>query len=138
MSGNFGHFLIPPSPHSYTFYFYGTSTGNLHYSRTFYLRFCLFTLEKMVQNDNFPVKNGLFICKFKIRGPKWRNVSTTNNKGNLYYRTIYYYLFTFTQYGEYKCITEHSSSYPVLKKILQRQSVPGIVAFIAIVSCSKM
>ncbi len=38
----------------------------------------------MVKNNNFPVKNGLFICEFKIRGPKWRNVSTANNEGNLY------------------------------------------------------
>ncbi len=38
----------------------------------------------MVQNDNFPVENGLFICEFKISGPKWRNVSTANNDGNLY------------------------------------------------------
>ncbi len=38
----------------------------------------------MVQNDNFPVKKGLFICKFKIRGPNWQNVSTANNEGNLY------------------------------------------------------
>jgi hypothetical protein len=36
----------------------------------FYLRIRLFTLEKMVQNDKFPVKYGLFICEFKIRGPK--------------------------------------------------------------------
>jgi hypothetical protein len=32
-------------------------TGGPRYSRTFYLRICLFTLKKMVQNDNFPVKN---------------------------------------------------------------------------------
>ncbi len=35
----------------------------------------------MVQNDNFKVKYGLFICEFKIRGPKWWNVSTANNMG---------------------------------------------------------
>ena len=29
------------------------------------------------------VKNGLFISEFRIRGPKWRNVSTANNEGNL-------------------------------------------------------
>ncbi len=39
----------------------------------------LIHIGKLVQNDNFPVKNGLFICDFKIRGPKWRNVSTANN-----------------------------------------------------------
>jgi hypothetical protein len=55
-----------------------------HYFRTFYLQICLFTLTKMAQNDNFPVKNDLFICEFNIRGPKWRNVSTANNEGNLY------------------------------------------------------
>jgi len=38
----------------------------------------------LVKNDNFLVKNGLFICEFRIRGPKWRNVSTVNNEGNLY------------------------------------------------------
>ncbi len=30
----------------------------------------LIHIGKMVQNDNIPVKNGLFICEFKIRGPK--------------------------------------------------------------------
>ncbi len=25
-----------------------------------------------------------FICEFKIRGPKWRNLSTSNNEWNLY------------------------------------------------------
>ncbi len=41
--------------------------------------------KKMAQNDNFPVKNGLLICEFKIRGgPMWRNLSTANNEGNLY------------------------------------------------------
>ena len=39
---------------------------------------------KMVKNGNFLVKNGLFISEFKIRGPKWRDVSTANNEGNLY------------------------------------------------------
>ncbi len=34
---------------------------------------------KLVRNENFTVKNGLFICKFKIRGPKWRYLSTANN-----------------------------------------------------------
>ncbi len=38
----------------------------------------------MVQNENFRVKNGLFISEFKIRGPNWRNVSTSNNEGNLH------------------------------------------------------
>ncbi len=37
----------------------------------------------LVQNDNFLVKYGLLIGKFRIRGPKWRNISTANNEGNL-------------------------------------------------------
>ncbi len=44
-------------------------TGGPRYSRTFYLRIRFFTLEKMVQKDNFPVKNGLFIFEFNIRHP---------------------------------------------------------------------
>jgi hypothetical protein len=39
---------------------------------------------KKVQNDNFSVKNEVFICEFKICGPKWRNVFTRNNEGNQY------------------------------------------------------
>ncbi len=45
----------------------------------------LIHIGKMVQKDNFLVKNGLFICEFKIRGLKWRNISTANNEGNLYF-----------------------------------------------------
>ena len=41
-------------------------------------------LSKLVKNDNFLDKNGLFICKFRIRGPIWCFVYTANNKGNLY------------------------------------------------------
>ncbi len=59
-------------------------TGGPRYSRTFYLRIRLFTSTKRVQNNNFPVKIGLFICEFKICGPKWRSLSTANNEGNLY------------------------------------------------------
>jgi hypothetical protein len=36
------------------------STGGPRYSRTFYLRIRLFTLEKMIQNDNFQVENWTF------------------------------------------------------------------------------
>ncbi len=43
-----------------------------------------FTSEKMVTMTIFWSKMDFFICKFKIRGPKWWNVSTSNNKGNLY------------------------------------------------------
>ncbi len=49
----------------------------------------LIHIGKTVQNDSFPVKNGLFIFKFKIRGPKWRNVSTANNEVNLYYESFF-------------------------------------------------
>jgi hypothetical protein len=62
----------------------GLNTGIPRYLRTFYMRIRLFTLSKMIQNHTFPVKNGLFICKFKIIGPKWRNVFTTNNEGSLH------------------------------------------------------
>ena len=47
------------------------------------------TFENWSKNDNFLVKNGLFICKFKIRGPKWQNASTANNKGNLYTNSFF-------------------------------------------------
>ena len=59
-------------------------TGGLCYLRTFYLQIRLFTLAKLVLNDDFLVKNGLFICEFKIRGPKYQDVSTANYEGNLY------------------------------------------------------
>ncbi len=36
----------------------GRCTGGPRYSRTFYLRIRLFTLTKLVKNDNFLVKNG--------------------------------------------------------------------------------
>ncbi len=47
-------------------YYYSTlyqkkhNTGGPRYSRTFYLQICLLLSTKMVQNNNFPVKNGLF------------------------------------------------------------------------------
>jgi len=47
-----------------------SSTGGPRNLRTFYLRVRLFTLGKVVQNNNFQVKNGLFIREFRIRGPK--------------------------------------------------------------------
>ncbi len=53
-----------------TFSLANMSTASPRYSRTIYLRIRFFTFKKMVQNDKFPVKNGLFICDFKIRGPK--------------------------------------------------------------------
>jgi hypothetical protein len=45
-------------------------TGGPRNSRTYYLQICLFTLGKVVQNNNFRVKNGLFILEFRTRGPK--------------------------------------------------------------------
>ena len=56
----------------------------LCYSRTLYLQIHLFTLANLIKNANCLVKNGLFICKFNIRGPNWWNVSTANNEVNLY------------------------------------------------------
>jgi hypothetical protein len=56
-----------------------TITGGHLYSRTFYLRIRLFRLAKSGQNEHF-------ICEFKIGGPKWRNISTANKEGNLYYQ----------------------------------------------------
>ncbi len=41
-------------------------------------------IGKNNKNDTFPVKNGLFICEFKMCGSKWRNVYKANNEGNLY------------------------------------------------------
>ena len=38
-----------------------------HYPRSYYLRFCLFTYEKLAK---YLVKMCLFICQFSIRGPK--------------------------------------------------------------------
>ena len=49
----------------------------------------LIHISILVKNDNFLVKNGLFICEFKIRGPKWRNVSTANYEGNLYWKSAF-------------------------------------------------
>ncbi len=57
------------------------STGGPRYSQTINLRICLFTLSINCQNDYFLANNRLFICEFKIRGPKWRHA---NNEGNLY------------------------------------------------------
>ncbi len=48
----------------------------------------LIRIGKKVQNVKYSVKDGLAIRKFKIRGPKWRNVSTANNEGNLYTHII--------------------------------------------------
>ncbi len=59
--------------------------GGPRYSLTFYLRIRLIAWTKRVQNKNFLVKNGLFICEFKICGPKCRSLSTANNEGNLYF-----------------------------------------------------
>ena len=34
------------------------------------------------------VIRGLFIFKFRICGPKWWNIATVNNEGNLYYHSL--------------------------------------------------
>ncbi len=52
----------------------------------------------MVHIDNFPIKNGRFIFEFKIRGPKWQNVTTAKNEGNLY--------IAFLETNSYPLITE--------------------------------
>jgi len=70
-------------------YFTEMYTGGPRNSQTFYLQIRLFTLGKVVPNNTFLVKNGLFIRKFSIRGPKWRNVSTENFEGNLYILCIF-------------------------------------------------
>ncbi len=41
---------------------------------------CLFTLAKMNQSDNFPVNNGLFVCKFKVLNPIWHNLFSSNHE----------------------------------------------------------
>ncbi len=38
-----------------------------------------YSLGKMVKIENFLVKNELFICEFKICGPKWQNVFNANS-----------------------------------------------------------
>ncbi len=43
----------------------------------------LIHIDEKGPKNNFPVKIGLFIYEFKIRGPKWRSLSTANNEGNL-------------------------------------------------------
>ena len=44
----------------------------------------LIHIEKLLKNADFLVRNGLFICKFSIRGPRWRNLYTANNEASLY------------------------------------------------------
>ena len=40
----------------------------------------------LLKHANFIVKNGLYISEFSIHNPKWRNISTANNKGKLYFK----------------------------------------------------
>ena len=40
--------------------------------------------SKSVKNDNYLVKNGLFICTFRIRQSNMTELSIGNNEGNLY------------------------------------------------------
>ena len=42
----------------------------------------LIHIEKLLKNADFLVRNGLFICKFSIRGPRWRNLYTANNEAS--------------------------------------------------------
>jgi len=53
-----------------TLYLLFAYTGGPRYSQTFYLRIRLFSLTKLVKDDNYLGKNGLFICEFRIRGQK--------------------------------------------------------------------
>jgi hypothetical protein len=46
------------------------NTGSPRYSRIFLSANLLIPIAKNGQIDNFPFKKGLFICEFKIRGPK--------------------------------------------------------------------
>ncbi len=59
------------------------------YSWTFYLHFRMFTVEKIIY---FPVKNGLYNCKFRICGSKLQNLYTGNNEGKLYLKKKHVYL----------------------------------------------
>ncbi len=38
----------------------------------------------MVQNNILSIQKLTFIYELKIRGPKWRNISTASNEGDLY------------------------------------------------------
>jgi len=75
------------------FVYFCFSYSNIHIQAAlvirglYYLRIRLITLTKLVKNDIFLVKNGLFIFEFRIRSPKWRNVSSANNERNLYFYT---------------------------------------------------
>ncbi len=62
-----------------------SSTGGPRYSRTFYLRIRLFTFEKWPRMTLFLSKMDFLSSNSRFTvGPKWRNVSTANNEGNLY------------------------------------------------------
>jgi hypothetical protein len=58
-------------------------TGGPRYPPSFYLPIRLFTFKTLVKKSKFLVKMCLFICKFSIRGPKKRDVSTANNEVHL-------------------------------------------------------
>ncbi len=97
------------------------STRGPSYSRTFYLRIRLFTSTKSVQTNNFQVKTGLFICEFKIRGPKWRSLSTANNEVNLYVKNEgHKYVLSFTiAISSGLCLHTISSFFFLLSKIAE-------------------
>ena len=61
--------------------FCGRPWGGPRCWRTFYQHAdSLFHISKLVKNDKFLVKNGHFICEFRIRGG--RNLWNANNEGN--------------------------------------------------------
>ena len=111
MSSEFGHRQLGLQifQYSISWFLKLDSTVNPHFIWYSYLQFCVNLLKyrhpllffrlkfltansfirisKLVKNDIFLVKNGLFssqkwtfFCEFKICGPKWRNVSTENNE----------------------------------------------------------
>ncbi len=61
-----------------------SNTGDPRYPRSFYPRIRLFTHWNIGKKAKFLVKMCLFICEFRIRGPKKWDVSTANNEVHLY------------------------------------------------------
>ncbi len=59
-------------------------TGGPRYSRTFYLRIRLFTFKKIGPKWQFSSQKWTFYLRIQDSRSKGRNVSTANNKGNLY------------------------------------------------------
>ncbi len=55
-----------------------------------------------------------FFCDFKIRGPKWRNISTANNEGNLY-NISWYFIIYFIYSGKFSL-----KFFPFLKLLMAK------------------